>query len=357
MGWQIFDYTKHNMPGFYKGSLLYLIILIPCFSIFSCKKKDVIPVSPPLPDSNNSPAPLIHYTQENSSLPSDTVYSFWIHNNALYAGTASGVYCVSDTNKFIYQPSLINTLSDKHIYSLLHINDTLWLATGKGLVCIAPDNSVFTYTAQNSPLLTNKVRTLEKGEADHLWIGTFSGGGVCLKSGDQWLSFTPGNSGLAANSVADILWQDSVVWIATAGGLCRYDMVNSWTVFHTGNSGIPNNWIYDIEKVQNKLWIATNGGIAVYNFLADQWQAWDASDLSINANFIRTIYSDILHNKVWAGTETNGVLYYDLSSFTWHKLGDMYPEIDFLSVSDIILYKNQIYIASKNKGIYLVPAF
>ncbi|HRN42507.1 MAG TPA: two-component regulator propeller domain-containing protein, partial [Vicingus sp.] len=70
-----------------------------------------------------------------------------------------------------------NLPSDK-INCVLQQNSITWIGTDNGLVRFN-GVSMTIYKNSNSPLPINKIRSLEVDNSGKLWIGTFSGGGVC----------------------------------------------------------------------------------------------------------------------------------------------------------------------------------
>jgi len=116
----------------------------------------------------------------------------------------------------------------------------------------------------------------------------------------QWVIYTPYNSGLPDSFVGSILIDsNNVKWITTSNGFVRLKG-NSWTVYDTINSGLPQNACYPVTKdKQNNLWIGTaNKGIAKFDGV--HWTIYNLENTGLPINYSISIVFDN-NNTKWIG--------------------------------------------------------
>ncbi len=110
----------------------------------------------------------------------------------------------------------------------------------------------------------------------------------------NWMNFTNGNV------ITDIASKGNILWIATSGGLVKYDKLTTQSIFlNKGNSGLPRNEMMalDVDPTGN-LWIVTEAGLNEYDGL--NWSLYDTSnglpnisihDVAIDQNGMKWIAS------------------------------------------------------------------
>jgi hypothetical protein len=96
----------------------------------------------------------------------------------------------------------------------------------------------------------------------------------------SWSLYTPNNSDIPSSNIRDLKLEyfginKWYLWIATDGGLSRFDGVD-FKNYKLNNSGIPSNDVYSIEidKLNHK-WIGTDSGIAYWDLT--RWAVWNNS--------------------------------------------------------------------------------
>ena len=139
----------------------------------------------------------------------------------------------------------------------------------------------------------------------HLVCHNFSAGerGLARWHPEDGLKFYGVGEGLIDDRVTDLLLdRDGNLWIATRGGLSRFD----GRVFHnfTNKDGLPRTRIHCLfEDSQGHIWLGTDGGVAHYDGQVFQ---------AINSPHIRPV-SQILEDRdgnFWFGTMLGSIIRY-----------------------------------------------
>ena len=130
----------------------------------------------------------------------------------------------------------------------------------------------FFYSTSNSKIASDNVTAVESSPGGALWFGTADAGVSRTLNPLTWDHFDVGE-GLGSNHVRDILVaSDGTVWVATAGGVSRYQN----GVFATDrvvNAGLPSNSVRALaEDSQGHIWAATDGGVG--RFDGSAWTAF-----------------------------------------------------------------------------------
>jgi ligand-binding sensor domain-containing protein len=123
----------------------------------------------------------------------------------------------------------------------------------------------------------------------------------------DWVNYTPGQR---CNSIA---MENNYAWIATTGGLVRYDrQIQQKQFFNHANSGLPNNRAtcvgVDPEGVK---WICTYFG-PLTRYDGSTWQSFYPAFWYNSFNSIAVAGV----NDIWLGTEVGGLVHFDGTSFT-----------------------------------------
>jgi hypothetical protein len=134
---------------------------------------------------------------------------------------------------------------------------------------------------------------------------------VCTINAQTWHVYTDNDSGLPNNTVNDIaIDSNGIKWMATAGGLAKFDG-EEWTTFHTTNSGIPSNTVRSLAiDSMGQIWIGTNSGLAVYNGYGqgnNGWAVYNMTNSPLPRNVVNALAIDS-QDKVWIGTLGGGGL-------------------------------------------------
>jgi ligand-binding sensor domain-containing protein len=123
---------------------------------------------------------------------------------------------------------------------------------------------------------------------------------------DRWANFTRAQ-GLCDNRINAIAEDKNVLWIATQGGVSRYDTrAGTWQTFTT-DDGLPHNIVWAVAVDDDKVWIGTNNGAARYRASEGKWRIYTTVDGLIN-NVVNSIS---VEDKYIFLTTPAGVTIYD----------------------------------------------
>ena len=154
------------------------------------------------------------------------------------------------------------------------------------------------------------------------------------------------NDGLPHNTIVDFVQDNQgVIWIATKGGLAKFDSYDVKTYHHYSKNpqSLGSDFINSLYKdSQGRLWVCTDKGLSLYHFGADHFK-----------NFIyqhHAIYSvvelDPVHLLVNAGHE---LVVFNTTDLKFRKLG--IAKLPIKGVSTLFKYADEIMIGC-NEGIY-----
>jgi hypothetical protein len=173
------------------------------------------------------------------------------------------------------------------------------------------------YNIGNSGLTNNYCWFINESPTGKVWVGTTSNG-ACMFDGSNWANYNTSNSGISANYITPIAFENNDTWLGSAytspGGLSKFNGT-SWTSYNTNNSNIPGNEMFaiSIDKFSNK-WIGTRfNGLSKFN--GTTWTTYNMLNSNIQSNSIYSLDADTLGN-VWVGAPYSGVSKFDGTTWT-----------------------------------------
>lgn len=192
-----------------------------------------------------------HFTNYNSFIANDSLQKFGNVNalsfdksgEKLFIGTTSGIF-YSSLNNILFKPisHLVPSvnLPIKRISSILFDDkETCWASTfGYGLVKIDISNNTFESFRLNNPTQENNA-----------WINSI-------------------------RSMAKDLNDNTVLWLASSGGLIRFNTISkTYKVFvFNDNVDLPQNRIREIAATKNNIYLGTwQEGLVVFNLETQQF--------------------------------------------------------------------------------------
>jgi ligand-binding sensor domain-containing protein len=205
-----------------------------------------------------------NFTQLNSGMPNDLIYSVTCDEREVWVATAGGAgkYDTFEETWEIYTEQ----------NAPMHEPWTYGISTGDGKVFIAAwGGGVVEYTQE-----TGKFRDYVDPDGN-MEIDLFPDDGIVH-------DITTGTS-----------WSDGYLWIATYFGLSRYDGVH-WKGYFDHDSGLASNFINFIKAREGIAYICTDKGLSTTD--GTQWKTY--TDQSIAHNYILGV--DIGEDEIWVAT-------------------------------------------------------
>lgn len=153
--------------------------------------------------------------------------------------------------------------------------------------------------------------------------------------------------GLPSNLISALYFDESDVWVGTAGGgVARYIFAeNHWIVTSTA-SGLSSDFITDVIKYKGKVYVGTKQGVSV----------WDGFDWSVIAEVegvqLGNISFAVKDSELWVASRNmrGGILSYD--GVKWFDRSTMRQGIILNNVSDLAFDGNNIWLGTTSRGVY-----
>lgn len=234
--------------------------------------------------------------QSLGGLPLSTTYT--MHQGStggIWAGGSKGVFrYVPEDERFEYfslDPQEQSLPASVQVYGVLQDGQgQVWVATdGHGLHHLDPAKGDVRRHVHDSldpsSLSSDKPRSLLEDRTGVIWIGT-QGGGLNRYLGHgrfEHFSHIPNDpESLSHNHVLDMIpdrRDQTILWLATAGGLNRFTKrtgkVKSWRK----SEGLPNDYLYALgQDVRGLIWVSTNRGLAVFDPGSERFRSFDVRD-------------------------------------------------------------------------------
>lgn len=157
---------------------------------------------------------------------------------------------------------------------------------------------------------------------------------LCIVS-YKYSSAQDGNmvSYISTRHVIQIAEDGNYLWLATLGGLVKYDkqVGHAIATYNTSNSGIPTNLLdcITVDK-QGNVWMGCEKGVLKFS-TEGVWTVYPNEEIGLSYLHINAIATDAFGN-IWTGNQNGGVMF---DGSNWHILTP--DEIGFnLVVLDII---------------------
>ena len=205
-------------------------------------------------------------------------------DNRLLVGSLGGVNIYDDqTDSFTtWTTESIIPLKSDFVHCIREYQGQIWIGTESGgIVCLSPRrlllrNSV--HTADMRSLSPNAVNAMYVEPDGQLWVGTVEGGLNLREPGSlNYIHYTTSNSGLSHNSVSALAADKyGKLWIGTwGGGLC---VTNRQGAHQISRLELPGDypWLTNfvgalaIDSINDGLWIGSNAGLFYYDFKSRQ---------------------------------------------------------------------------------------
>ncbi len=185
----------------------------------------------------------------------------------------------------------------------------------------APEEDLqFDHLLLDEGISIGSVETIFQDSEGFMWFGGLEG--LIRYDGYNFVIHRniPGdNQSISSNVVWDI-FEDSTqtLWIATDGGLNRFQRESDSFVRYQRNPNNPNTICSDLarsiaEDADGNLWVATFGGLSKLNQSRQKFSNYYFSaedEYSIPSDDLRKVFVD-KDNKLWVGSNSEGLAHYN----------------------------------------------
>ncbi|WP_185154669.1 hybrid sensor histidine kinase/response regulator transcription factor [Dysgonomonas sp. 511] len=218
-----------------------------------------------------------------NAILSNNIKAVLVDGNHVYIGSHGGGLARLDkrTNSIRNYTERNSDIGSDNVYSFSKdSHGNIWVGTLNGLVVYNPEKDTFTPFSSFLPENGQKNKYLSKINKNHIyvlfldsrqqmWIGTESGIYTFSFLTKEIKEYEIGTEDyMSAKSRIYSIFEDkqNKIWIGTNIGLCTFNETQKTFKTITTADGLPNNNIYGIlQDSFDRLWISTNRGLACYN--------------------------------------------------------------------------------------------
>ncbi len=216
------------------------------------------------------------------------------------------------------------------VLSLCSDNNTMWIGYDWGGADHVNENgTIIEHYDQNQPSKTyiphNRVRQILKDPQNQIWIATYNGILQVSKKGNQIIKSNRFNN-LPANSIYS-LYTDSQngIWIGTWSGGLAYINPNGNRFLHIQQVPSGNNTEGSVissfaEDLDGNIWVGSeNGSLCSVDLKTMSFSNYQIPQETVETANIKCMAVD-RENKLWLGTFSKGLWYFDKSKKTFIQL-------------------------------------
>ncbi|MEM7370394.1 MAG: two-component regulator propeller domain-containing protein [Bacteroidota bacterium] len=244
--------------------------------------------------------------------------------NVWVAGDQAGLQSVFPYLEWIPLP---NGLTEANIPCILSDSkDRLWVTHGREL-CLLSDPAKPAEPSHIFELPSGGqegIISMAEGPHGNIWLGTFGDGLYVFHPGSEHFSPVSTAQGMDQGSILSMIWQDSLIWLATLGGVFsgrhvhdRSSLQLELEQLNAGNSTVDNglgtNYVYQVfPDSKGRIWFATDGsGISVLD--QGNLRMFGMAD-SQKREVIYSITEDE-SGTIWMSSPGEGIFWFDGSQF------------------------------------------
>ena len=157
-----------------------------------------------------------------------------------------------------------------------------------------------------------------KNSLRYIWVATDGGIYRYNQADNTWWSHTPSRARGATEVLADrnilaIAVGDEFLFFGTPRGISRYDKIADSWLNYTEKDGLIHRYVSSLAWDGEFLWAGTHGGLSKYSVGTDLWTNFTRAD-GLCDNRINAIVAD--NNVLWIATKA-GISRFDAHAGTW----------------------------------------
>ena len=177
------------------------------------------------------------------------------------------------------------------------------------------------FTDDDAPGLSNvRIHDIHPSY-EYVWVATDGGIYRYNKRTDSWWAYAPSRERartkvLVAKDIRAIVINEDYAFFGTPRGISRYDKTTDTWLNYTTRDGLRHNYVSSLLLVGNELWCGTYGGVSRYNLVLDRWTSLTTAD-GLCDNRVNALARD--GNNLWIATQS-GVSRFDTKAGMWQTL-------------------------------------
>ena len=182
------------------------------------------------------------------------------------------------------------------VYSVVCDGKNVWVATGGGAGKLNTYNKEWQiFTEENAPMHEPWTYSVCAGD-NKVWIAAWGGGVIEYNNktnhfrdyvdpdGNMEIDLFP-DDGVVHDITTGTSWSNGILWVATYFGLSRYDGVH-WKGYFDHDSGLASNFINFVRAVGDYAYICTDQGLSVTD--GNEWVTYVRNENNSNGKAIIT---------------------------------------------------------------------
>jgi len=195
---------------------------------------------------------------------------------------------------------------------------------GSALAALDSDHYVYSIWQRQEGLMQPTIRVVTQTRDGYLWLATW--GGLVRFDGVSFITFDQQNTPALKDNEINALVEDheGALWIGTASaGLLR--LKDGEFTSYTNNDGLSSNYIHSLcVDAAGTVWIGTDGGLN--RLTAGKFTAYTTAD-SLSGNSVSSLQED-REGNLWIGTRDAGVMKFRDGKFTaYDQSSGLHPEM------------------------------
>ena len=219
------------------------------------------------------------------------------------------------------------------------------------------NESAWTIYTVSDGIPSNQIQAIAV-DGKTLWIGTPKGLAQIDLSMGTWQPVTDiiGHINTFFNEekpidVRALAVDEQELWIGTLNhGVIRYNKLTTFSETFDRRNGLPDNTIYDIkiDSDNDEVWIGTFAGVARHLRSTGDWLNYSKREDDLPADDIVALA--ITPERVWIGTNQNGMAAYNRGLDIWQKFGPL-DNLNLKAGSAIVSFdvsSNQVFFTWNN---------
>ena len=251
-------------------------------------------------------------------------------SNNLWLATTNGVSILKLDNFNPSNPEIFSMYSDENeAWSLSNNktrsvykdhNNVIWITTfGGGLNRFTGNLKTKSYTFESyqnnntkNSISSDNVFSIEQDKGHNYWITSENGlNRLSFENNDYqkpifkiYTNEKDNPNSLQNNTTLHThIDKQDIIWVATQGGLNRFDKQTETFKQYGEAQGLTNNYVYSIlEDVDNYLWLATNDGLFKFDKSADTFEHFTTKDGLQSSEFnLGSYFYDKAKNLLYFG--------------------------------------------------------